>query len=76
MRGLAARAHEACWASRGQSTLEYALVLLAFLGTVVALGLIWRASRDGRLVERAGEAASHELGSGITIGLLQDVLAF
>lgn len=60
----------------GQSTLEYALVLMAFLSTILALGVVWHAARDGRLVDHAREAASHAIGSGIDVGLLQDVTAF
>lgn len=77
MRGLRSRARaEGARRTSGQSTLEYALVLLAFASTIAALGLMWRVSRSGRLVDGVREAASHDMGSGIDIGLLQDVTAF
>lgn len=60
----------------GQSTVEYALVLLAFLSSILALGVVWRASRDGLLASSAREGASHVIDSGIDVGLLQDVTAF
>lgn len=63
-------------AERGQSTVEYALVLLAFLSLVVALGALWHVARDGRLLETARDAGSHNFGEGVTVGLLQDVLAY
>ena len=34
----------------GQSTVEYAVVLFAFLSLVVALGALWRAGRAGKLL--------------------------
>lgn len=70
------RGRKECGRDDGQSTLEYALVLLAFLSTILALGAIWHASRDGRLVGLAREAGSHGIVSGISVGLLQDVTTF
>lgn len=64
------------WGESGQSTLEYALVLLAFLAMVVGLASVWAASRDGRLLSRARDASSHGMGQGITVGFLQDVTAY
>lgn len=60
----------------GQSTLEYALVLLGLLGMLVGMGALWHAAREGRLVELACEAASHTLAHGIDVKVLQDVTAF
>lgn len=59
----------------GQSTLEYALVLVAFLSMVAALGLAWHAARDGTLVRMATDAATHQA-SGGTLAWLQDLLGF
>ena len=53
---------------RGQSSLEYLLVLLAFAAMAAA-------GRDGALVRLATEAASHGAGQG-GLGMLRDVLAF
>lgn len=63
-------------AESGQSTVEYALVLLAFLATIVGMGAIWHASRDGRLADLARAAASHAMASGLDVKVLQDVTAF
>lgn len=60
----------------GQSTLEYALVLIAFLATLLGMGAVWHASGDGRLLERAREAGSHSSPHGVDVKLLQDVTAF
>lgn len=72
-----------CWRARqaaqdvsGQSTVEYALVLLAFLAMLVGMGAVWHASREGRLADLAREAASHSMPSGVDVKLLQDVTAF
>ncbi len=62
--------------SSGQSTVEYAVVLAAFLAMVAALGLMWHAARDGRLLRLAVEAASHGTGGDVTAGFLQDVALF
>ncbi len=59
----------------GQSTLEYLLTLVAFLAMVVALGAIWHAARDGRLLGLALEVASHGSGRG-GLTLLQDAVEF
>lgn len=60
----------------GQSTLEYALVLLAFLSMVVALAAVWRVAQQGVLLEQAKTHASHNFGKGLSLELLQDLLAF
>lgn len=60
---------------RGQSTVEYLLVLLAFVSAVVALGLLWHAGRDGVLVGLATTSASHGTGQG-ALALLRDVLEY
>lgn len=69
-------APEGGWGEEGQSSVEYALVLMAFLSLLLGLGAVWHVSREGRLVEGAREAASHAIVSGISVRLLQDVTAF
>lgn len=59
----------------GQSSVEYALVLLAFLAAALALGALWRAGRDGALARLATQAASHGLGGGIAQAL-RDIALF
>lgn len=60
----------------GQSTVEYALVLLAFVAMVVTLGLLWHEVRDGTLLRLAVRAASHAIGDGLGLGTLQDLVLF
>ncbi len=66
--------------TRGQSTVEYAVVLFAFLALVAALGALWHAGRDGKLLNLAIQAASHLCsGAGLDPSALlhaEDVLLF
>ena len=64
------------WAEEGQSTIEYALVLLAFLSMLVALSVVWGAAREGRLLRIARDASSHNAEKGVNVGLLQDVSSY
>ena len=68
--------HKRSRATSGQSTVEYAIVLFAFLAMVVALGSIWRAAQSGRIQSMARSSASHSLDQGLSIDFLQDVTAY
>ncbi len=46
---------------RGQSTVEYVIILGTFLVVVIALGAVWRAMDDGTFLDHALSAASHHL---------------
>ncbi len=60
--------------ARGQSTVEYAVVLGALLCVVVALGVLAHAVGDGLFVRHAVMAASHNVqGAG---GGVVDVFCF
>ena len=59
----------------GQSTLEYLLMLVAFIAMIGALALLWHAARDGRLLALATDAASHGSGAG-AVPMLKDVLEY
>lgn len=59
----------------GQSTLEYLLMLVAFIAMIGALALLWHAARDGRLLALATDAASHGSGAG-AVSMLKDVLEY
>ncbi len=59
----------------GQSTVEYAIVLGAFLAMVVALAAIARAVGSGVVANEAVEAASHSAGETF-LGTLQDALLY
>lgn len=60
----------------GQGTLEYALVLFAFVATIVSLGAVWHAVRDGVLLQKALDAAGHALQAGQGVASSQDLLLF
>lgn len=61
---------------RGQSSVEYVLVVLAFLSMVLAWGVVWHGVRDGALLDRAVGASSHQLGGGDVPGSFRDILLF
>lgn len=46
---------------RGQATVEFAVVTVAFLAATVGLGAIWHAIGGGLLVEHAVAVASHHV---------------
>lgn len=47
----------------GQGTIEYAVVLVAFLALVAALGVLWHLLDAGVLVRHALQCASHHISS-------------
>lgn len=61
---------------RGQSSVEYVLVMIAFLSMVLALGSLWHAGRDGALLNQAVEASSHQLGGSDALGSMRDIALF
>lgn len=71
------------WARRGpmredcgQSTVEYALVLVAFLAMVLALGAVWEVVGGGGLQRASERAASHVLAGEGATGGLRDLVLF
>lgn len=73
------RAHlrlEQGWGERGQSSVEYVLVMIAFLSMVIALGALWHTGRDGVLLNTAVEASSHQVGGSDVLGSLRDIALF
>ena len=46
---------------RGQGTVEFALVMAAFLAVVVACGALWRGLEAGMFVDHALTSASHHV---------------
>ena len=51
------------WDQMGQSTVEFAVVMAAFLAVTAALAVMWRAFEGGLLVEHALAVASHHIQS-------------
>lgn len=47
----------------GQGTVEYAIVLFAFLSLVAGLGAMWHAFDAGLFIEHALQSASHHVAS-------------
>lgn len=45
----------------GQASVEYALIICAFLALLVGIAALWRAAEMGLLVELAIDASSHQL---------------
>ncbi|MCI1666379.1 MAG: hypothetical protein LKI25_08500 [Atopobiaceae bacterium] len=76
MRGSRAEGEGAARGQSGQSTVEYALVLLAFMAMLAAMAFVWHAAEGGGLGRLAADAASHSLANGITLELVQDVALF
>lgn len=74
--GLQGGCDEAGRSRRGQSTVEYALVLLAFLSMCTALAALWHVARDGRLLDLAVGASSHQLGGDDPLGAARDIVLF
>lgn len=63
-------------ATRGQSTVEYAIALLAVLAAIYALGRLWRVANTGQLSRRAERAGSHQIGGDDALGAWKDVSLF
>lgn len=59
----------------GQATLEYSLILLAFLAIIVAFGLLWTAAGSGTLTDQAINAGSHLISGGI-LETVQDIILY
>ena len=59
----------------GQGSVEYALVLFAFLGVIAGLGLLGNVLDAGVLIEHALQSASHHLSSAAP-GALSDVFMY
>lgn len=54
----------------GQSTVEFAVVMAAFLAVMTALAVMWRAFEGGLLVEHALAVASHHIQSVVPVTLV------
>lgn len=59
---------------QGQSSVEYALVLFAFVAVVCALGALWHTGREGKLLRLTLEAASRSITGGLEA--VQGILLF
>ena len=73
----AARTAKALFKRRGsgQGTVEYAIVMAAFLAIAFGFSALWHAFDQGLLVQHALQSASHHL-QGVDLGAWGDVLAY
>ena len=60
----------------GQSSMEYALVLGAFLALVLALGLVWSVVGQGGLQRASERAASHAIEGAGAVDGIRDLVLF
>lgn len=60
----------------GQSSVEYALVLGAFLALVLALGLVWSVVGHGGLQRASERAASHAIEGAGAVDGIRDLVLF
>ena len=66
--------HQWLVGDRGQGTVEYAIITVAFLGIITACGMIFRAFEAGAFVEHALDSASHSMHA--SVGWITDVFSF
>ncbi len=66
---------QAARGTRGQSTLEYLLIMSAFAALVAGLAALWRTAQAGKLQEIAVAASSHSAAEGV-VAALKDVLGY
>ncbi len=62
--------------TRGQSTVEYALIVFAFMSMALAMAVVWHAGRDGALLRLAIDASSHNTGGTEALEAINDILLF
>lgn len=62
------------WKNSGQSSVEYMLLLVAFVSMLVGMGAIWHLAREGGLTELATHAASHGLEEGYAS--IHDIISY
>ena len=60
----------------GQSSVEYALVLGAFLALVLALGLVWSVVGQGGLQRASEREASHAIEGAGAVDGIRDLVLF
>ena len=60
----------------GQSSVEYALVLAAFLAAIIALGVVWQTVGSGGLQRLAEDSASHAVEGYAAPGGVHDIVLF
>lgn len=59
----------------GQSTVEYALILAAFLAVLAAGGVVWNFLHEGTLVQHALMSASHHVQM-TSLGSIADIFSY
>lgn len=59
----------------GQATVEFAIVLAAFMVVAIAYGALWDSLKEGVFIEHALQSASHHIQQ-VAQGAWADVLAY
>lgn len=75
MESTGCRVRRALGWEKGQATVEFAIVLAAFVVVAVGLSALWHALDQGVFVQHALQSASHHL-EGAESGAWGDVLAY
>lgn len=60
----------------GQASVEYVLVLLAFMAALLALGAVWGLARSGWFQRAQREAASHSFSVEDPLGGVRDIVLY
>lgn len=63
------------WSDSGQGTVEFALVVAAFIAVAIAFGALWRLFGEGKAMEHALMSASHHIQLAAA-GALPDILLY
>lgn len=58
----------------GQATVEYLLLVLAFVSMLAGMAAVWYLAQDGHLGDLTEQAASHGLGQGYAS--VHDIIAY
>lgn len=74
-RGFAGKPKESKRVLPGQSTVEYAMVLAAFLAMLMALGALWHLFDFGTVIDHALQSASHHV-QNVSEGAWLDVFLY
>lgn len=61
--------------NKGQSNVEYAVVLAGFLAMLIALGVLHNSLREGLFVQHAILSASHHI-TNVHLGVLHDAFLY
>lgn len=64
------------WGLLGQSSVEYALLAVAFAALVAALAMLWRAAQGADVLGWTVRSASHAFGQTSAYELVHDIIVY